>query len=130
MAQRPKVAVLMGSESDLPVVQGTVETLERFGVPFELRVMSAHRTPEAVEQFAGSLATALRRLCEQLGDGAQVLGPAPAPIAKIRGRHRHHLLIKCPDSRSVAALMQSAAGILKGPASVKVVVDVDPQSML
>ena len=95
-----------------------------------VRIICRGRKAEAVEQFASSLGTALRRLCEQLGDGAQVLGPAPAPISQIRGRHRRHLLIKCPNSRSVADLMQDAAGMLKGPASVKVVVDVDPQSML
>ncbi len=52
MVVDPRVAVVMGSESDLPVVEKTVEMLERFGVPFELRVLSAHRSPEVVEQFA------------------------------------------------------------------------------
>ena len=52
MAETPKVALVMGSESDLPVMEGAVEVLEEFGVPFEMRVLSAHRSPEAVEEFA------------------------------------------------------------------------------
>lgn len=47
-----KVAVVMGSDSDFPVVRGAVEKLEYFGIPFEIRVISAHRTPAAAEDFA------------------------------------------------------------------------------
>jgi phosphoribosylaminoimidazole carboxylase PurE protein len=47
-----KVAVLMGSDADLPVMQEAVEMLGRFGVPCEVRVLSAHRSPEAVAEFA------------------------------------------------------------------------------
>ena len=46
-----KVAVIMGSDSDFPVVKGALEQLKKFGVPYEARVMSAHRTPAAVEEF-------------------------------------------------------------------------------
>ncbi len=51
-----KVAVIMGSDSDLPVVQGAFKQLKQFGVPYEARVISAHRTPAAAEQFASSAA--------------------------------------------------------------------------
>lgn len=47
-----KVAVIMGSDSDLPVVGGAVKQLKAFGIPFEAHVISAHRTPEAAEKFA------------------------------------------------------------------------------
>jgi 5-(carboxyamino)imidazole ribonucleotide mutase len=47
----PLVAVVMGSSSDLPVMQGAVEMLERFDVPHEVRVVSAHRTPRAMLAF-------------------------------------------------------------------------------
>ena len=47
-----KVAVIMGSDSDFPVVKGAITQLKKFGVPFEARVMSAHRTPAAAEEFA------------------------------------------------------------------------------
>ena len=44
----------MGSDSDLPIVQKTVETLQSFGVPFEVHVYSAHRTPDEAKAFAAS----------------------------------------------------------------------------
>lgn len=47
-----KVAVIMGSDSDLPVVKGAVDTLEEFGVPFEVHVFSAHRTPVQAKDFS------------------------------------------------------------------------------
>ena len=47
-----KVAVIMGSDSDLKVMQGAVDMLKKFDVPFTVRVISAHRTPEAASQFA------------------------------------------------------------------------------
>jgi len=46
-----KVAVLMGSDSDLGIMRGTAQTLEEFGIAYELRVLSAHRTPEDVQKF-------------------------------------------------------------------------------
>ncbi|MEK7288103.1 MAG: 5-(carboxyamino)imidazole ribonucleotide mutase [Elusimicrobiota bacterium] len=48
------VAVLMGSESDRPVMEKAAEILKEFGVPFEFRVLSAHRLPDKVAEFAGS----------------------------------------------------------------------------
>lgn len=47
-----KVAIVMGSNSDLPVVKGAMDKLEQFGVEYEARVISAHRTPQAAEEFA------------------------------------------------------------------------------
>ena len=49
-----KVAVIMGSDSDLPVVEKAFAVLEEYGVPYEAHVMSAHRTPEAVASFVKS----------------------------------------------------------------------------
>lgn len=49
-----KVGIVMGSDSDLPVVQKAVETLKAFGVPYETHIYSAHRTPEAAAEFAAS----------------------------------------------------------------------------
>ncbi len=49
-----KVAVVMGSDSDLPVVKKATDVLEEFGVPFEVRVLSAHRTPLEAQEFARS----------------------------------------------------------------------------
>lgn len=47
-----KVAVIMGSDSDLPVVKGALKALKQYGIPAEIHVMSAHRTPELACEFA------------------------------------------------------------------------------
>lgn len=47
-----KVAVLMGSDSDLPILQKTFDELKSMGIPYEAHVMSAHRTPDAAADFA------------------------------------------------------------------------------
>ena len=47
-----KVGIVMGSDSDLPVVRKAVDTLKSFGVDFEIHVYSAHRTPEEARDFA------------------------------------------------------------------------------
>lgn len=49
-----KVAVVMGSDSDLPVVKKCLDQLEKFGIPYEARVISAHRTPRAAEELAAN----------------------------------------------------------------------------
>ena len=49
-----KVAVIMGSDSDLPVVEKAVDTLRQFDVPCEVHVYSAHRTPEEARAFAAA----------------------------------------------------------------------------
>jgi 5-(carboxyamino)imidazole ribonucleotide mutase len=48
---QPLVGILMGSKSDLPVMQRAVDTLSQLGVPFEVRVLSAHRMPEMTVQY-------------------------------------------------------------------------------
>jgi len=50
-ASQPLVGIAMGSASDLPTLQPAAEVLSRFGVPHELRVLSAHRTPEAMAAY-------------------------------------------------------------------------------
>lgn len=49
-----KVAIIMGSDSDLPIVKGAITTLKGFGITIEVHVMSAHRTPEQVSAFAST----------------------------------------------------------------------------
>ncbi|MBQ6692976.1 MAG: 5-(carboxyamino)imidazole ribonucleotide mutase [Clostridia bacterium] len=49
-----KIAVLMGSDSDLPVVKAAFAVFKEYGVPYEAHVMSAHRSPEAVRDFTAS----------------------------------------------------------------------------
>lgn len=47
-----KVGIIMGSDSDLPVVEKAISTLDEYGVPYEVHVFSAHRTPEQSKDFA------------------------------------------------------------------------------
>ena len=49
---RKKVAVIMGSDSDWPVVKGACAQLQDFGIPYEAHILSAHRTPAAAADFA------------------------------------------------------------------------------
>jgi len=66
----PRVAVLMGSKSDLPAMQEAVDTLEEFGVPFEAKVLSAHRSPDAMLAYA--------RSCEERGISLIIAGAGGA----------------------------------------------------
>lgn len=52
----PLVGIIMGSKSDLPVMEGCTAELERLGVPYELVIASAHRTPDKVHQWAEAAA--------------------------------------------------------------------------
>ena len=47
-----KIAIIMGSDSDLPVVEKAAETLKKYGVPFEVHIFSAHRTPLEARDFS------------------------------------------------------------------------------
>ena len=49
-----KIGIIMGSDSDLPVVEKAIATLEEYGVPYEVHVYSAHRTPEQSKAFSQS----------------------------------------------------------------------------
>ena len=49
-----KVGIIMGSDSDLPVVEKAIDTLKEYGVPYEVHVYSAHRTPEQSKAFSQS----------------------------------------------------------------------------
>ena len=49
-----KVGIIMGSDSDLPILRKTMDTLASFGIPYECHIYSAHRTPEEARDFAAS----------------------------------------------------------------------------
>lgn len=49
---KAKVSIIMGSTSDLPVLEGAAQVLNELEIPFEMNALSAHRTPDEVEQFA------------------------------------------------------------------------------
>ncbi len=52
-----KVGIIMGSDSDLPVVEKAIDTLKEFGVPYEVHVFSAHRTPKEASEFSKNART-------------------------------------------------------------------------
>jgi 5-(carboxyamino)imidazole ribonucleotide mutase len=54
---KPIVSIIMGSTSDLPVMEKAAEILNSFRIPFEINALSAHRTPEEVEKFARNAAS-------------------------------------------------------------------------
>ena len=65
-----KVGIVMGSKSDLPVVTGAIDTLKQYGVPFEVHVYSAHRTPDESREFA--------RTAREKGFGAMIAAAGKA----------------------------------------------------
>ena len=52
MAEKPLVGIVMGSDTDLPVMTETARTLKKFGIPFELEITSAHRSPARTSEYA------------------------------------------------------------------------------
>ncbi|MBW3599347.1 MAG: primosomal protein N' [Planctomycetes bacterium] len=106
---------------------------EEYGYPpFSSMVRVVVRGPveTVAEGFSDSLAERLTRANESRGEPARVLGPSPAPIAKLRGKHRFHMLLIAPDVDVLRTLVQEATKDLKPPEDVQWTVDVDPLDML
>ena len=76
----PLVGIIMGSDSDLPVMQPAADLLKEFGVPFELTVVSAHRTPERMVTYAK---TARERGLKVIIAGAGGAAHLPGMVASI-----------------------------------------------
>ena len=74
----PRVGVVMGSASDWPTLRHTVEILERFGVPAEREIVSAHRTPERLREYAR---TAVERGLDVIVAGAGGAAHLPGMLA-------------------------------------------------
>jgi primosomal protein N' (replication factor Y) len=81
---------------------------------------------------AGAAAEAAKRLgmAAPVAEGIEVWGPAPAPMAMLRGRHRHRLLVHARRTAPLQDYVRGWLGRVELPASVRVAVDVDPQSFL
>ena len=74
-----KVGILMGSASDLPAVEKAMKTLDQFGVPFEVHVYSAHRTPAEVKEFtANARANGFGAIICAAGKAAHLAGAVAA----------------------------------------------------
>ncbi|MCB0721271.1 MAG: 5-(carboxyamino)imidazole ribonucleotide mutase [Ignavibacteriae bacterium] len=50
--KKPKVGIIMGSDSDLPVMQQAADILDEFGIPYEIKITSAHRTPDVMASYS------------------------------------------------------------------------------
>jgi phosphoribosylaminoimidazole carboxylase PurE protein len=71
----PLVGIIMGSDSDLPTMQPAAEALEEFGIPYELEIVSAHRTPKRMFDYAQSArARGLRLIIAGAGGAAHLPG--------------------------------------------------------
>ena len=76
---KPVVGILMGSDSDLPVLEHTVQTLKDFGIPYEISVLSAHRAPSKVAEYASSaVKRGLKVLIAAAGGAAHLAGSVAA----------------------------------------------------
>jgi len=72
---RPIVGIVMGSDSDLPVMTETAQTLKKFGVPFEIEISSAHRSPARTAEYARSaIARGLKVIIVAAGGAAHLGG--------------------------------------------------------
>ena len=120
--QKPVVGIVMGSNSDWPVMQKAAEILKAFGVPYEARVVSAHRMPDEMFEYA---ATARDRglACIIAGAGGAahlpgmlaakcvvpVLG-VPVPSKYLRGEDSLYSIVQMPKGVPVATFAIGEAG--------------------
>ena len=74
-----KVGIIMGSDSDLPVVEKAIDTLKEFGVPYEVHVFSAHRTPAEASEFSkNARANGFGAIIAAAGKAAHLAGAVAA----------------------------------------------------
>ncbi len=82
MSDSPLVSVIMGSKSDWPVMEHASKKLDEMGVPHEVRVISAHRTPDLLDEYASSLEErGVQVLIAAAGGAAHLAGVAAAKTA-------------------------------------------------
>ncbi|HWF15471.1 MAG TPA: 5-(carboxyamino)imidazole ribonucleotide mutase [Acidimicrobiales bacterium] len=117
----PLVAVVMGSSSDLPVMQGAVEMLERFDVAHEVRVVSAHRTPREMLAFGQEAAgRGLRVLIAGAGGAAHLPGMlasvtrlpvigVPVALSQLDGLDSLLSIVQMPKGVPVATMAVNGA---------------------
>lgn len=116
----PIVGIIMGSESDLDVMQEAAKVLEEFGVAYEKRIVSAHRTPDVMAQYAaGAKERGLQVIIAGAGGSAHLPGMTashtPLPVIAVpvkREGHDHEALwssIKMPPGVPLATLPENGA---------------------
>ena len=112
----PLVGVIMGSDSDLPVMQGAIDVLVEFGVPYEARIVSAHRTPDVMVDYARTAAgRGLRVIVAGAGGAAHLPGMTasmtplpvigvPVPLAQLDGLDSLLSIVQMPAGVPVATV--------------------------
>ena len=122
MEQKPLVGVVMGSESDWEVMQHAVRVLKDFGVAYEARVVSAHRTPDTMFEYAeGARARGLLCIIAGAGGAAHLPGMiaskttlpvlgVPVPSKYLRGEDSLHSIVQMPRGIPVATFAIGEAG--------------------
>jgi 5-(carboxyamino)imidazole ribonucleotide mutase len=122
----PLVSIIMGSTSDLPVMEKTAEILNSLRIPFEMNALSAHRTPEEVEKFAkNAAARGIKVIIAAAGMAAHLPGViaamTPLPVigvpikASLEGLDSIFSILQMPPGIPVATVGVNAsqnAGIL------------------
>jgi len=118
----PVVGVVMGSDSDWPVMRRAVERLEQFEVPVETRVVSAHRTPDLLFQYAEQAADrGLRCIIAGAGGAAHLPGMlaakttvpvlgVPVPSHHLSGQDSLYSIVQMPAGVPVATFAIGEAG--------------------
>lgn len=109
----PKVGIIMGSDSDLPAMEGAAEMLTQFGIPFEMTIVSAHRTPERLFEYAQ---TAEKRGLQIIIAGAGGAAHLPGMVASLSALP----VIGVPVKSSALSGMDSLLSIVQMPAGIPV----------
>jgi 5-(carboxyamino)imidazole ribonucleotide mutase len=116
MAAQPLVGVIMGSDSDLTVMQGAIDVLTEFGVAHEVRIVSAHRTPDVMYDYAHAAADrGLRVIIAGAGGAAALPGMTasmtplpvigvPVPLAQLDGLDSLMSIVQMPAGIPVATV--------------------------
>ena len=118
--KKPIVGIIMGSESDLDVMSAAAEILEQFAVPHEVRIVSAHRTPDVMIDYAESAKNrGLKLIIAGAGGSAHLPGMTAShtelPVIAVpvkRDNHDHEALwsnIKMPPGVPLATLPENGA---------------------
>lgn len=120
--KRAQVAVVMGSKSDMPFMERTCKMLEDFGIEFDVRVLSAHRTPKKTREFAGSAARrGIKVIIAGAGMAAHLAGAmasetilpvigVPLPGSHLNGVDALYSTVQMPSGVPVATMAIGAAG--------------------
>jgi 5-(carboxyamino)imidazole ribonucleotide mutase len=118
----PLVGVIMGSSSDWEIMQHAVAQLKAFGVPFEARVLSAHRTPDlALEYSATAESRGLKAIIAGAGGAAHLAGVlaakttlpvlgVPVPSKYLKGQDSLYSIVQMPKGIPVATFAIGEAG--------------------